>query len=369
MKNINGLNLIKVAGAYIAFMIGSGFATGQEIMQFYTSFGKWSILAVLVSMLLFAWSGSAFMANGFDVRDTTPSGGEYQRYCGKYLGKFYELFVTLLLFCVTIVMVSGSGATLNEYYGLPYTVGTALMAILIYLAYIFGLKGLVNVIGCIGPVIIIFTMLVGIVTLIRSGGNLAHIDEAMQNVQMTQSSSNWLLSGILYCCYNVSGSVIFLNALGQSATSHREARLAGIVGAVLFMGGAFVMNLAFLANVGDVGALSIPTLYLANAISPVVGVIFSVVLVLGIFSTAAPMAWTVCDRFVQEGTLKSKIFAAVFMIIAFFGGQLPFGTLVGIIYPYTGYLGILLFICLAVYQIKGRNGLKKTSDSKEAENE
>lgn len=33
------LNVVKYAGAYIAFIIGSGFATGQEIIQFYTSYG------------------------------------------------------------------------------------------------------------------------------------------------------------------------------------------------------------------------------------------------------------------------------------------------------------------------------------------
>lgn len=38
MKNeINILNIMKFAGAFIAFIIGSGFATGQEIMQFFTS--------------------------------------------------------------------------------------------------------------------------------------------------------------------------------------------------------------------------------------------------------------------------------------------------------------------------------------------
>lgn len=42
-QKVNGLNVIKYAGAYIAFIIGSGFATGQEIIQFYTSYGIWGI--------------------------------------------------------------------------------------------------------------------------------------------------------------------------------------------------------------------------------------------------------------------------------------------------------------------------------------
>ncbi|MEG2648958.1 MAG: hypothetical protein RR967_06465, partial [Anaerovoracaceae bacterium] len=70
--------------------------------------------------------------------------------------------------------------------------------------------------------------------------------------------------------------------------------------------------------------------------------------------TAAPMFWTVCNKITKEGTQKSKIVAVIVIILAFVLGQFPFGKLVGIIYPYTGYLGILLFICLAYNQIKSK---------------
>lgn len=48
---INLMNVMKYAGAYIAFEIGSGFATGQEILQFYSAYGLFSIGGALISML------------------------------------------------------------------------------------------------------------------------------------------------------------------------------------------------------------------------------------------------------------------------------------------------------------------------------
>ena len=33
-------NVVTFAGAFIAWIIGSGFATGQEILQFFTSYGS-----------------------------------------------------------------------------------------------------------------------------------------------------------------------------------------------------------------------------------------------------------------------------------------------------------------------------------------
>ena len=126
------------------------------------------------------------------------------------------------------------------------------------------------------------------------------------------------------------------------------------------MTATLVMNIALLSKIDIIGELAVPTLHLADSISPVIGIAFSVVLILGIFSTAAPMTWTVCDKITKEGTTKAKVIAAIVVLAAFIGGQLPFGTLVGIIYPYTGYLGLLLFICLAVYVIRN-----KTSKAKE----
>lgn len=351
--------VIKFAGAYIAFIIGSGFATGQEIIQFYTSYGWFSVGAILISMFFFAWVGATVMGIGYKNKDIENAPGAYQTFCGKYLGTFYEYFVAFFLFCVVVTMISGAGATLNEYYGLDHLVGSAGMAILIYIAYVFGLKGLINIIGGIGPVIIVFTILVGAITLINNSDGLSTVNSTMEGMEIPQASPNWFISGLLYASYNVFGSIIFLTELGKEAHSKKEATAGGAIGGITLMCATLVMNIAMLSTIGETGVLSVPTLHLADNISPVIGVIFSIVLILGIFSTAAPMTWTVCDRIVKEGTAKSKIVAAVIVVLAFIGGQLPFGTLVGIIYPYTGYLGILLFICLAVYEVRKRTGKKE----------
>ena len=46
-------NVVKFAGAFIAFLIGSGFATGQEILQYFTAYGLKGLLTALVMVLLF----------------------------------------------------------------------------------------------------------------------------------------------------------------------------------------------------------------------------------------------------------------------------------------------------------------------------
>lgn len=352
-NSINKVNVAKFAGAFIAFIIGSGFATGQEIMQFFTSNGLYSIGSVIISLVLFTYFGSTVMTSGFEhkrIKKHRP----YKYFCGNIIGTFYEYFIPVLLFTSVVIMISGAGATLQEYYGLNYYVGCAMMAVLVLIAYICGLDNLINTIGLIGPVIVVFSLIVGFIILSQNLDGLVNISETVANVNMHKAGGNWFRSGIIYAAYNMVGGVMFFTTLGENADERREAKYGAVVGSVVLMVVILVMNLALLSKLDEIHTLSIPTLYFAKSISPFFGKIFSVVLLCGIFSTAAPNFWTVCNRISVEGSKKSRVIAVVLAIAAFFGGLLPFEKLVGNVYPYTGVFGVVLFTCIAYKQISKR---------------
>ncbi len=346
-KKVNVITVIKYAGAFIAFMIGSGFASGQEILQFFTSYGFMGIGGALISMFLFSWVGAVIMGKGYDMREDDDF-NPFRYYCGKVLGTFFEWFIPFFLFCVVVVMISGAGATINQYYGLPNWVGSTLMAVVVTLSVLLGLQKLIDIIGCLGPFTIIFTMIIAIYTLITQGADLANAKEAMEGLETPAAASSWWLAGLLYVAYNATGSVPFFNSMGKLASSKREAQLGSILGGVLLMSACILVSLAMLCDIEQTVTMEIPILYLANFISPLFGVLFSIIIIGEIFSTAAPMLWVTANKLGDEGTTKHKIIILVLGVIALLGGQLPFGQLVGIIYPYTGYLGILFMAIVAV---------------------
>lgn len=350
---ISILNVMKFAGAFIAFIIGSGFATGQEIMQFFTSNGFYSLVSIIISLILFTYFGSTIMSCGFDY-GSLEKYRPYKYFCGNKVGLFYECFVPVLLFISVIVMISGAGATLQEYYGLNYYVGCAMMTILVLIAFLCGLDSLINIIGFIGPVIVVFSLIVGFTILVQNLDGLKNISQTMMEVNLTKAGGNCVKSGILYASYNMVSGLFFFTSLGNSADTRREAKYGAIVGSLLLMIVILVMNFALLSKINDIYKLSIPTLYFAKSISPMFGKVFSIVLLCGIFSTAAPNFWTVCDKISKEGKYNSKIIAIIISILAFFCGLFPFEKLVANVYPLTGILGILLFICIFLKQISKR---------------
>lgn len=350
-NKISAANVIKFAGAYIAYIIGSGFATGQEIIQFFTSQGVYSVGAILISMFLYSWCGSTLTGIGSREADRART-HPYQIICGKYLGTFYEYFVPIFLFMVVVVMISGAGATIHEYYGLSYYVGSALMAALIFVAFACGFNKLIDIIGCIGPAIIVFSIIVAVGTLIQSGS--FQLAAPVAELAEQRAASNWAVSGGLYAAYNIFGSIPFLMMMGVESASRKEVQLGGAIGGILLMVAVLFMNAALCTNPSLGIEYAVPTLQMAKNLSPILGVIFSVLLLCGIFSTAAPMMWTVCTKITPEGSKKSIIICGVLSLVGFFFGQLPFGTLVGILYPYTGYLGFIAIACLAIYAVRQR---------------
>lgn len=154
-----------------------------------------------------------------------------------------------------------------------------------------------------------FSIVVAVATIVSGSGLDLNVD--ITPIANMRSSANWWISGILYASYNIFGAIPFLTTMGAGSTSAREVKLGGILGGVVLMTAVLFMNAALLLRVDEIAQFAVPTLRLAKDISPVLGALFSVVLLCGIFSTAAPMMWTVCSKLAPVGTKKSILIAAV----------------------------------------------------------
>lgn len=356
-EKISVIRVIKYAGAYIAFEIGSGFATGQEILQFYTSYGVMGMGAAVVSMILFAWVGGSLMKIGHQT-GAAAAEKPYQMLCGKVLGTFYEYFVLFYLFAVLAVMISGAGATLQEYCGVSYYVGGLIMAFLVFGAFAFGLDKLIDIVGLMGPLIIGFSIFIAICTITANFGDLMAGNVDVEYLKSVRPAQNWWFSGILYVAYNTVSSVAFLMALGRDARSEREAAAGGIAGGVLLMVTVIFMNLALTSRLDLAKSSIVPSLKLAEGVSSAAGVIFVCIMICGIFSTAAPVLWSICSSLARPGSKGAIVIALLVSIDSFILGQLPFDKLVAFIYPFTGYLGILLLFCVFKWQVGNRGAGK-----------
>ena len=244
------------------------------------------------------------------------------------------------------MMISASGSTFEEYYGINSNIGRAVMIIASLATVLLGLDKLVKIVGRIAPVLLIVTIIIGIISIANNPGGIANADSRLQEVKVHSNFENWALSGFMYGAYTVTGVVPYLADIGKSAsTNKKNSLLGGLFGGGAFLIAVMILNFGLLANIKVVANLEIPSLYVADSISPVFGAVFSVLLLLGIYTTAVPMMYTVCNKISSDSHSKAyKITAIVTAIVSIFGGQLSFSTMISIIYPISGYAGIVIFI-------------------------
>lgn len=341
-KDVSIIRIIKYAGAFAACAIGSGFATGQEIMQFFSAYGINGICGTIVTTIIFTWCGATFMRHGYKHSLTTPKDCTVF-YFGKKAGPIIEAVFQIFLFGVMSIMIAGAGATMSEYFGISPIIGRIGMTLLAMATVILGLKKFTDVLGSLGPIIVICAILIGIVTLIRHGAQISMADEILSGATVTKVNGGWLWSALLYPAFNAI-VVIFLSCcMGSTAASEKEATWGGIVGGIIFGGAIIVMNLGLLSDLSSILSADVPTLMLAREISPFVATAFSIIICIGIFTTIVPSLWGIVRHFAADKTKKSVILTVIFSVLGMSLGLTDFKTLVNIIYPFSGYAGLVLF--------------------------
>lgn len=341
-KKISLKNVVRISGAFVACAIGSGFATGQEVLQFFTVFGRGGILGSLVNTVLFAFCGFVFMRQGYQYSLSDPRRiSEF--YFGRKGGIVAEIFLQVILYGVFVIMIAGTGATLNEFFHLSPVSGSVLMAVLVFFTVILGLEKLSDILGGIGPVIIVFALLTGLYGIFT--GHLSFGEEfAASASEILPASSNWFFSSVLYPGFNAV-VVLFLScSLGAQCKSREEASLGGALGGVLFGLAVLIMDIALASNLSDVAFMAVPTLVIAQRIARRFAVIFAVIICCGIYTTAVPMLWSTVRHFAEDRTKKSFVTALVLSGLGLILGMSDFKKLVNLIYPYSGYVGLLLIL-------------------------
>src|SRR5690625_3978006 len=153
--------ILKIASAFVGVIVGAGFASGQEILQYFTSFGHLGTLAAIVSTALFAYLGMILTKIGSRLKAESHKNAIYE-ISGRYLGIIVDAVIIFTLFGVGVVMIAGAGSTLNQQFGLPVFVGSLIMTILVMLSMMLTVDKVVAVIASITPFLLLFIVIISV---------------------------------------------------------------------------------------------------------------------------------------------------------------------------------------------------------------
>lgn len=361
---MNNMHIIlTICGACISFYIGAGFATMQEVIQYEASYGILFPVVIIVAAVIYVYTNISFATNGNRLQ--VKRGGDiYKVYCGIFgkkignmLSVFFDYFSAFFCFMSFVVMCGGANSTLSQQWGIPFGVGAIILATIVVLTVILGLQGITRALSKVGPAIIVMILLVSIITAVSGKNdfieNLIKINQGTYASELKQvGGGNPLASGASYGGFVILWFASFLSEIGAQ-NKLKEVNIGMILSAFFIFGAASICCIALIGHIDIVATADIPALALANLISPVISLVFAIIICAGIYTSATPLLWTTVRKLAVEGTKKYTlitIFAGVTgCVIACF---IPYKGLINILYGINGYLGFILIFVMIAYDLK-----------------
>ncbi|HWP95611.1 MAG TPA: hypothetical protein VN426_02085 [Syntrophomonadaceae bacterium] len=322
---------------YLGAVIGAGFASGQEIVQFFVVYGEHGLWGAVLATVLFAVSGAFLMYQAHKLKVTN-----YQhilaRTMGSKAGKVLDMGLAIFLFLGISTMLSASGAVFYEHLYLSKTLGIMAAYILVVGLLLSGKKGLVVSYNILVPVKILLLLTIAAWA---AFGPMPQLQPGSLQTLASPHPAYWGISSLLYVAYNFSLAMVVLSEY-QSISLPSEA-IRGAFGGGLILGVLVCISYQSLHRfLPTVLYYQVPMLYVAGRVSILAKHLYTCVLWVGILTTALANAYGFAQRFSSLTGMSYGLSLIVCMTMALPLSLQSFASLVGKIYPLFGLLGIVI---------------------------
>ncbi|KLU59138.1 hypothetical protein CEB3_c41220 [Peptococcaceae bacterium CEB3] len=335
----------QVAATYVGAVMGAGFASGQEIQQFFVRFGRWGLVGIAISALLFALLGWVMidLQERWRVADYTVF---FQGLFGQRLGRVLDWLVSALLLVGMVAMVSAGGALFYEFFGQPRWLGVVLTAGLMVLALWFRGEGVLWINSALIPLKFLFCLGIGL-----AAAFFAHPGEG-EGLPVHQSHlvNHWLLSGVLYVSFNLTLAMVVFASLGKEVRQ-RGARTGAAVGGIALGAFAWVIGAALL-RFPEVNGLEIPMVAVAGKLGDWPAFFYAGVLWLALTTAAIGNAFSLTSRMVATGRVSYAAALTLLVAVSAAFAGVKFSHFVGFVYPLFGYIGLAVLPALIYRWLK-----------------
>ena len=341
----------QIGGAFVGLVVGGGFASGQEIMQFFTGFGIYGIMGAIVAMIGFAFLGMNIAQLGYELHTKSHKEVVYH-IAGHSFGAVLDILITFFLFAVTVAMFAGAGAAFYQIVGIDPIVGSLFMVSITVLTLMLNVKDIIKVIGIATPYLVGIILIIALYSIFTMDLSLAEQNILAQHQPV--AASNWLMGALLYVSYNIATSVAMMTVIGSTASSRKVAGLGGIIGGVILGILIILINIAMLAKMDVISGKDMPILEIASNMHPILGLLMAIALLGMIYNTAVGLMYSFIARFTPPKDPNYKPIVIMVGAIGFMASFVGFTTLVGQVYSLMGYLGFAIIITIIFSWINRR---------------
>lgn len=336
-------NIIKVSCIYSASVIGAGFASGREIFQFFTNYHEGGFYGIVFAGLLFSVIGYMVLDRVYEESINSYDELIFSS-MGFFAGKVIQIAVPLFVLSLFSVMIAGMGKIFEEKLCIPFIYSVIFIAFICMLFLFNNIKGITVAGTVLTPVLITGMLLIGLYIIIFKDLAVVRLIRGNRSI-----SNNWLVSSILYVSYNSIMSIVVMCSLLPYLSSRRVARIGSILGGLMLCLIAFIINTVIYLFLPQSALYEIPMLAISQKYSSIINTLYTIILWLAMFVSAITSRFCFVERISSMIRLKNRTVAVLACVIVIPLSFIGFSDLIKTVYPFFGYIGLLI-ILMILYQ-------------------
>ncbi|HSG88685.1 MAG TPA: hypothetical protein VLA56_05705 [Pseudomonadales bacterium] len=243
-------------------MIGGGYGTGREVVEYFTRFGVGGgLLGIAVATLAVAviFALSLELARAYRAYD-------YRSFFIVLLGPFwflYEILVLCLFMLVIAVIGAAAGTILEQELGIPSWMGVSSVLVLVVILTFYGRDLVTKVLGVWS--LALYAVFISYLVTVIWQRQVPFLD----GLATMTVESGWLLSSLKYVFYNVTAIPVILYA-AHAIETRAQAFTAGGIGALIGVVPALLLHLSFAAAYPEILDAQLPVYALLGMVGSAV---------------------------------------------------------------------------------------------------
>lgn len=347
MSNKKYIGAVSLGLTYAGCFFGAGYVSGNELYEFFGSFGVKGYLGLIFSVVLF-WIFGVLLVRNVKLSDKTS-------FDEVIIIKDYKLprlivgaITIFMMFGIYVIMAAGAGALANRVFDIPDAVGCAVFVFVVSIVSFFGINGIVKVFSTIIPLLVVSTLIICGIALYKYGINF--------DLPMTNKNPlliNWFFSSITYVSYNMVtliGTMIPVGKLVNKNSTIFSGIAFGCIAAISIAMGILMA----VTSIFGAAQEELPMLDIAFKIGSGFGIIYAILLLLAMFGTSLSSIVALNVYAYEKSPVLNKhkiIFTVLVSVLTFIFSLQGFGNLVNTVYPVFGYIGFIILIIIIVNNI------------------
>lgn len=347
MKN-KFITIFQVAVVFVGTVVGAGLASGQEISQFFTTYGLKGFIGIVLCPIIYIFVG--YMIVELSISYKLKSYNQLINLVSPgILGKATDWITGLFLLSSAAIILAGSGALLHQFFGISRWVGIIIMASISLMTLLRNTQGLIEINSFIVPSLV--TLIVTLFVLYYFFGTTGDV---LLNLNKSYNyKTHWFISTLLYGGFNIlccSGVLVpFSSEMGEKKLVFKGIILGSVILAVL----SFMINFMLMLNIPYIFNYEIPLLYIANRFGRGLQFCLLIIILCEMFSTEVSDIYSIAKTLEQKFKISYNSGVIIVILLSLPISQIGFVKLINVLYPSFGIISLFfIFQCSSFFYFK-----------------